>query len=331
MFARNTLLPALLTPFVMIGCGVENESNISQVDQLSVVDPTGPGDYEVGTYRETIQVASTGNRFEVLCRLPTSGPSAGPFPVVLLAHGFQLSASQYLGYAERLASFGYVACSVDFPAGLFSPNHRRNAEDVMGALDWLIGAHATPGHALEGLVDADKVGLAGHSLGGKVSVLAAIWDSRVKAVLGLDPVDSATNCNATNCPDATDLLPLNVPLGLLGETLDARGGFFGQACAPASGNFQQFYAASPTNVLEIEVLGASHMSFLDNPGSCGFACFFCRSASTPHDQVLDIAYAVTVSFFERHLRSDDGYQTFLDGAEAQSRWVDTGLAAIQSR
>jgi len=327
---RNRLLLASFAPLLMFGCG----DGFGQEDELSLAlaaaDPTEPGYYEIEEFVERIQVASTGNRFQALCRLPTDGPTSGPFPAVVIAHGFQFPASQYTGYTDRLASFGYVACSVEYPANGFRPNHRRNAEDLLGTVDWLIESSSAVDHPLEGLIDATQIGLAGHSLGGKISVLAAAWDDRIKAVLGLDPVDNATNCSAANCPDATDLLPLQIPLGLIGETLDSSGGFFGQSCAPEDGNFQRFYEARNANVVEFEVLGAAHMSFLDEPSRCGFACWFCRSASASHDDIIGLSYAVTVSFFERYLREDQRYETYLTGNAAQNLWLDTGLALIRS-
>jgi hypothetical protein len=116
---------------------------------------------------------------------------------------------------------------------------------------------------------------------------------------------------------------------VLGETLDAQGG--AMPCAPAADNFQTFYAAASSPALEVDVLGANHMSFIDDPASCGLPCSFCNPATAPQAQVLDLARAYTVAFFERHLRGLAGYDAYLDGAVARRRYVQTMQARIQSK
>ena len=38
-----------------------------------------------------------------------------------------------------------------------------------------------------------------------------------------------------------------------------------------------------------------------------------------------------MAFYERHLRGDLGYDTYLTGAQAQARYVATNLATIVSK
>lgn len=308
--------------------GFPEDAGPPDAGQPAVADPEVPGPYTVGSYAETYRVPATFNQLPLDCRYPTAGPSAGPFPAVLIGHGFQISADQYLGYAEHLASFGFVACTADFRAG-FIANHAENATDMIGGMDWLEASAADPTHALGGIIDPTRLGIMGHSLGGKVAFLTAARDSRIGAVLGVDPVDSAPLCNSTRCPDASDTLPYTIPVGLLGETLDASGG--AQPCAPAADNFQTFYDASDSPAVEVDVLGASHVSFVDDPATCGFACTVCATPTADHADVLRVARAVTAAFFLLHLEGDPGYETYLSGAAAQTRYVQTGLAAIRSK
>jgi pimeloyl-ACP methyl ester carboxylesterase len=175
----------------------------------------------------------------------------------------------------------------------------------------------------------------GHSRGGKAAVLAAARDPRFAAVLGLDPVDSKPplGCDAqTECPDSRDALAsLSIPSAFLGETTDATGGGFGQACAPADGNYATYYAKARSPSLEVTIAGANHVSFVDDPTACGVTCSFCKAATAKQADVLGLAYAMSVAFFERHLRGATSYQAYLDGAKAQALWASTGLAAIRSK
>jgi predicted dienelactone hydrolase len=237
--------------------------------------------------------------------------------VVIIAHGFQLPAKQYYGYAERLATHGLIACTADFPAD-FQANHVANAQDLSGALDWVLVQSTAGGSALQGKVDINQIGVMGHSLGGKVSVLAAKADTRFKAVLGLDPVDAATGCDATKCPDASNALPLPIPTAFLGETLDSTGTF--QACAPAADNYQTFFAKAAAPSIEVTLNGANHMSFIDDVATCGLPCTFCKPATLPGTDALAIARSYAVAFFARHLRAETGYDAWLTGSLATQKW-----------
>ena len=311
-----------------LDAGEALDAGMVDAGQPALDDPEQPGPYMVASHAETYRVPASGNDLPLDCRYPSAGPTGGPFPAVLIGHGFQIAASQYLGYAERLASLGFVACTADFRAG-FVANHAENATDLIGGVDWLVAIAADAAHPLGPYVDPTRVGVMGHSLGGKVSFLAAARDSRIGAVLGVDPVDAAPFCNSTRCPDASSTLPFVIPVGLLGETLDAAGGL--QPCAPAADNFRTFYDASATPTVEVEVLGASHVSFVDDPSTCGLACSACNAPTLDHAEVLRVSRAVTAAFFLRHLAGDLAYDAYLTGASAQARYVQTGMASIRSK
>ncbi len=283
-------------------------------------DPALPGPWPVSTIDAEVDAPVVDSSFSTRCFLPENDP--GPWPLVTLAHGFQLPGSQYYASATHLASFGFVVCVPEYEAGMFSPNHRKNAQEIMAVIDWATSSSSP----LAGDVDPQKVGAAGHSLGGKVSVIAASMDARISAVLGLDPIDSATNCNPTNCPDASSLLPLPIPTAFLGETTDAQGGF--QPCAPATENFMTFYAAASAPSLQVHIDGANHMSFLDDPDACGFVCGFCNTPTRDHAEVIALARAYLAAFFVRHLLGEPSFDDYLTGTIAHQRYVQPGVAAI---
>ena len=290
-----------------------------------VADPNVDGPYTYKEIDDSVTVPASGNKVPIHCAYPTGGPSAGPYPVVVVAHGFQLPASQYYGYVQRLASFGYVALTADFPAGFIGVSNLKNAKDLSGALDW-----AASKAELAGKADTANAGATGHSMGGKVSLLAATLDPRIKAAIELDPVDSSVGCNAVDCPDVSSLMPtLKIPTGFVGELTDAAGGL--QPCAPAADNFTTFYAGTNSPSLEVTVTGANHMSFLDDVSSCLLVCGFCNMAKASNASVNSLAKAYVVAFYERHLRGDAGYDTYLTGADAQARYVATSQATITSK
>jgi pimeloyl-ACP methyl ester carboxylesterase len=300
-----------------------------------ILDPDKDGPYEYKEIDDTI-TSPSGNQVPIHCAYPTAGPDAGPYPVVVVAHGLQLTPDLYDGYIKRLATFGYVALTADFPANAFGGevNNTKNAQDLIAALDWADQESKAAGSPLEGKADANLAGMTGHSLGGKLALLAALQDARVKASITLDPVDGGGGpgggCAEPQCVDVSaKMMALKIPTGFLGETLDETGQF-GQACAPKDQNYTTFFAPAPSPSFAVTVTGAGHMSFIDNP-DCGFACFACKTASADHAKVIGLARAYVVAFYERHLRGVAGYDTYLTGAEAKLRYVDSGLASIESK
>ncbi|MBI5531348.1 MAG: hypothetical protein HY898_01440 [Deltaproteobacteria bacterium] len=262
----------------------------------------------------------------VHCVVPTAGPSAPPYPIVLIAHGFQLESSRYYPYADRLSSFGYVACTVDY-SNLSGQD--KDPVAIIQVLDWVIAESAKPSGPLAGQTDANLVGVMGHSRGGKAAVMAASLDARFKAVLGLDPVNSCPGIGT--CPDGIKAMEsMSIPSAFLGETVDDGSGGGLQPCAPAADNYQKFYASAQPPSLQVTVNGANHMSFVSDLSNC-LACGFCKTASADHQAVLDLAYSYTVAFFERRLRAIVQYDDYLTGAKAQERYVDTGLAVLESK
>jgi hypothetical protein len=102
-------------------------------------------------------------------------------------------------------------------------------------------------------------------------------------------------------------------------------------CAPAADNFLTFFAKATAPALAVTVLGANHMSFLDDVDTCGFTCGFCQQATLANDVVNALARAYVVAFYGRHLKGIAGYDDYLTGATAQARYVETGLVELAEK
>ncbi len=303
-------------------------SGTSSGGMMAVYDPNANGPYAILELTDAQYTnATTGNKVPMRAFYPAGGPTPGPYPVVIVAHGFQLPATQYTNYIKRLATFGYVAITADFPASFFGQDNPKNAKDLISAIEWASGKP-------ELNADTANVGMTGHSLGGKLALLAATIDSRIKASIVLDPVDGGGGpgggCNPPACVDVSALMPqLKIPTGFLGEITDASGGF--QPCAPAAENYATFFMGANPPSLSVTIKGANHMSFLDDVASCGGTCSFCNMATTDNATVNSLSRAYVTAFYERYLRGNAGYDTYLTGAEATARYVDTNLANIQTK
>ncbi len=276
----------------------------------SARDPGTPGTYRsLATATVSIPVAG-GSVAGTVCAPSVDGttPAPGPFPLVVISPGFQLARSQYRIYCDHLATWGYVVITRDYAS---SGNHQAKAAEVGRVIDWALGAAS----GLAARVDGTKIGVAGHSLGGKVSINAAILDTRVKAVVGWDPVDALPPFgNDGSLSVAPELMGnLRVPLALLGETTDSSGGLGGMSCAPAADNYTQFYnaACNAPTALEVTIGQADHMDWIGDRASCGIACIACQNGQTSEATVHTLTFRVTAGWFERHLRGNAAVDPYL--------------------
>src|SRR5262249_39337614 len=131
---------------------------------------------------------------------PNAPPTPGRMPLVVFSHGLQGTEGEgvvllYARMLRRLALEGFVVASADHPKdtdALFGDNLIDRPLDLKRVLDVLLDDARAP-DVLRGHVDADRVGLLGHSFGGYTVFAVASnnpWatrDPRVKAVAGLAP------------------------------------------------------------------------------------------------------------------------------------------------
>jgi dienelactone hydrolase len=288
------------------------------------VKPEDPGTIAVSTYTGSLSVPGglAGRTVHTTVYVPAGVTAA---PVVVVHPGFCLDSTLYASYAEHLASRGTVTVLVDpgYPVltcPAFAPNHTELGQYLVKVLDW-IDTEATSG-GLAGVADPSKLILAGHSVGGKISALVATTDARPRGVFAIDPVD-------INSPSVSpELIGLiTVPIVALGETTNSTGS--GQACAPAADNFQQYAQNATAEVDEIEIVGANHMSFLDNP-NCGLFCSVCPAGTDDPTESRRLTRRYLTAFTDMVLRNDTGAREWLAGAPMQAD-VAAGLVIQQVR
>lgn len=120
----------------------------------------------------------------------------GPYPLIVYSHGFTSTHDGGAYLARQLASLGYVVVAVDYPLTNFQapggPNPRdvvNQPADVSFLIDTLIEHSAAAGDELEGMVDGNRVGVTGISLGGMTTALVSFHpkmrDARIGAALSI--------------------------------------------------------------------------------------------------------------------------------------------------
>ncbi len=299
---------------------------LSCVEQQSCPDTTPPASAEPSaqpTYvangdpfmagplsTTTIHLASCehGAPVELLIHVPEA---AGTYPVVLFIHGFVLHNESFTGILRLLASHGFVVVAPQMyapgPLGAFmAPSNAEEVATAARVLDWCDANLAEVAG-----VDADttKLGLAGHSRGGRaVFSLMTQTPARFKAIAGVDPVAGRSANDAAG-------IPLDRPLEYAASTLvlgAARSG----ACAPAGANHEQFYAAAPAPAWHVVALDYGHADMLDDDApDIGLITSVCET-NPDREPMRRLTAGLMTALFRGALQGDVKAFTFLEHADA---------------
>lgn len=164
-----------------------------QTDPLT--DPILKGFAENIARREGINLVYETRAFR---NLPPSG--AGPFPVLLFSHGFGGWRDINSSLDAGIASWGFVVASADYlERGLnaVASNSVTSsaAKDLMITTDTLAllrAQDAAPESVLNGLMDFEHIGAAGHSAGGRTA-LDALAQADIDVAIGYAAAGGGTN------------------------------------------------------------------------------------------------------------------------------------------
>jgi len=283
--------------------------------------PAERGPYGIGELREDIADVSRGREMDLLVLYPLTtapGDPVAKFPLILFNHGFMLWGDLYRSYGEQLASHGFVVVLPTYPMSMVGISHMTLAADARFVIDHCLALATDSGSLLFGLVDAGAIGAAGHSFGGKLALLEAATDPRVRAIAALDPVDGGGLLPADPIltPSVTPerMGEIQVPLLFVGAGL---GGVSTAliACAPIGENYQRFYEAANPPAVEITQIGAGHGQYAD-PGAA-LILAACNPGTASAEWVRTSSAAYLTAFFLGRLSGDAGALSWLDARLAE--------------
>ena len=117
----------------------------------------------------------------------------GPYPMVLFAHGYDVTPDFYGSLLERWAAAGYVVVAPTFPilsgtpGGASHVDYERTFADGSFVITRILGLGGD--EPVAGLVDPDRIAVTGHSDGEVISFalgfLECCRDTRVKSVIAM--------------------------------------------------------------------------------------------------------------------------------------------------
>lgn len=277
---------------------------------------------------------------------------AGPFPLVLIAHGnHPMSDYSDPGYAylgEHLAGQGYIAASVDenFLNGLmfFDGEFKE-----MPLRAWLLLQHLgqwrtwneTAGHPFAGKVDLERVALIGHSRGGEAVAWASHLNRRemepvsnvsapedfgfgIRGVVAIAPSD-AYGGPGNRKPNLEDTSYLLLAGGHDADTYI----LYGQ---------QQYNRIQPSQDSDAfkalaYVYQANHGQFNTVWGNQDRGLYnsllLNRAPLLAAEEQQQAAKVLITSFLEASLKGDDAYRTVFANPMAAADWLPEGLVVTQ--
>lgn len=237
---------------------------------------------------------------------------AGEFPVLLLLHGFLLSNSFYSQLIQHIASHGFIVIAPQLytVAGSDTSDEIKSTAAIT---NWLSEGLQSllPPHVQANL---DKLALAGHSRGGKVSFALALGKEEIttslkfSALIGIDPVDGMDKGKQTPPPvltyvphsfDLDDMAVMVIGTGL-GEV--RRNPLF-PPCAPKGVNHEDFFYECRKPACYFVAKDYGHLDMLDDEtkGVRGKATYCLCKNGKSREPMRKFVGGVMVAFIKAYL------------------------------
>ncbi|HET7791964.1 MAG TPA: dienelactone hydrolase family protein [Rhizobacter sp.] len=210
--------------------------------------------------------------------------ASGTYGAIAISPGFTAYQSSISWMGTRLASHGFVVITIDTITTSDQPDSR--GRQLKAALDKVVSLSRTSSSPIYNKVDASRLAVAGHSMGGGGTLAAARDNPSLKAAVPLAPWHTTKTWSRNT-----------VPTLIIGGSADTVAGVATHSIP--------FYTSLPssTDKAYMELSGASH--------------FFPQVSS-----YYPLVGRYMISWFKRFVDDDTRYSPFLCGAQHQA---DLGL------
>mgnify|MGYP000035266062 FL=1 len=229
------------------------------------------GNYSVSTSRVSGLVSGFGGG---TIHYPTG--TTGTMAAIVVIPGFVSAESSIEWWGPKLASYGFVVMTIDTNSGFDQPGSR--ATQINNALDYLVDQNTSVGSPVRGMIDTDRLGVIGWSMGGG-GTLRVGREGRIKAAIPLAPWDTSSYyASRAQAPTLIFACESDV-------------------IAPVYQHASPFYNALPSSIDKafVEINNGSH---------------YCGNGGSIYNDVLS---RFGVSWMKLHLDEDARYKQFLCG------------------
>ena len=263
-------------------------------------------------------------------------PEAAPLPIIIISHGITGMRHIHTSLAEKLSNNGYLVIALDhsydanltiFPDGSVADYRsditgfpdsvsirkkqlQTRAADVQFVINQLIKIQSGKiKHQLNGYLDLNRIGVAGHSYGGGTSIMVSYLDPRVKATLVLDswmnPLPQKIIENGIQQP----LIYIGRPkwtdsdyptkTGLVAKLMDNTKG-------------ANYY---------LTINETLHLNYCDAPLFSPLAKYFLDIGEMNGIKSVNLINNISLQFFDQHLKSEPQQSRILNQLEKQEEIV----------
>ncbi|PCD00205.1 alpha/beta hydrolase family protein [Halopseudomonas pelagia] len=204
--------------------------------------------------------------------------TTGTMAAIVVIPGYVSAESSIEWWGPKLASHGFVVMTIDTNSGFDQPPSR--ADQINAALDYLVDENTSSGSPVQGMIDTDRLGVVGWSMGGG-GTLRVATEGRISAAIPLAPWDTSS-LRFRNVEAPTLIIACESDI-----------------IAPVGSHASPFYNRIPEDVDKafVEIDGGSH---------------YCGNGGGFNNDVLS---RFGVSWMKLHLDNDDRYQQFLCGPD----------------
>ena len=230
-----------------------------------------------------------------------------PLPIIVFSHGSGGTPYQSTYYTRHLASHGFVVVAPPHPGNTLVDclpctdtaalldSFRNRPDDITFVLDALLARSADPGSLFYNALDANRVGISGHSLGGLDTLRLAGSDSRFAAALAMATPGMSRI--------ALDGIEIEIPIMMMGGGLDT--------IAPLEEQQKYFDSVGtdgPPHFLLVFPRGG-HFSYAN---VCVPALEGCGPDALDEDRAHELINLYATAFFKTYVAGESGYESYLE-------------------
>jgi hypothetical protein len=287
MASKKSCIAAVLTKsiFILVILATVCPSTIAAKSTSSLISPSP--DSESGLYRVEIQrgqrrtISGTERSYTLYLPQPTANLPGPPYPLLVIAHGFLMSGTQQSANSLYFAKRGIAVLSPNLTRVLWGDKNRvDNIKDVIDQLCWVKQQNASKKSGIYGMIDENRIGIAGNSSGGAVAL-----ETLVQAQIQKVPIHAFCSMDGAPWDKSWSYMPKLTPLKVLSLRAEP-------SICNEHARMLNFLRSTTFSFDDIKIIGAHHCD-AENPTTVRCECICGKSRG----QYRELFQRMTYLFF----------------------------------